>query len=139
MRGEEHRYDDIINEKRPVSTKHPNMSLYARSAQFAPFAALTGYGDAVYETARLTEKKIDLDEVQKESISRVLNEVQDKLVNKLDVTIKVCFFVPDKRKDGGMYVESIADVKKIDDINKVIKLKTGEEILIDNISSLEII
>ena len=55
-------YDDIINLPHHVSKKHPQMSLYARSAQFAPFAALTGYEDAVKETARETSDRIEIDE-----------------------------------------------------------------------------
>jgi len=54
----DHRYDDIINLKHHVSKKHPQMSLYARSAQFAPFAALTGYEEAIKETARKTLDRI---------------------------------------------------------------------------------
>lgn len=50
-------YDDIINLPHHVSKKHPQMSIDARSAQFAPFAALTGYADAVNETIRLSEEE----------------------------------------------------------------------------------
>ena len=46
----DHKYDDIINIKYEKSKKHKSMSLYARSSQFAAFAALTGYEDAVQET-----------------------------------------------------------------------------------------
>ena len=62
----DHQYDDIINMEHHVSKKHPQMSLYARSAQFASFAALNGYEDAVKETGRETRKKIDLDEEMKQ-------------------------------------------------------------------------
>ena len=53
-------YDDIINMPHHVSKKHPKLSIEQRAAQFAPFAALTGYEDAVKETARFTEEKIEL-------------------------------------------------------------------------------
>ena len=56
------KYDDIINLPHHVSKKHPRMSLEARSAQFAPFAALTGYDSAIKETARMTDKRIEIDE-----------------------------------------------------------------------------
>ena len=55
----EHNYDDIINLPHHVSKKHPQMSLYARSAQFAPFAALTGYEDAVNETVKENTERMD--------------------------------------------------------------------------------
>ena len=54
------KYDAIINMEHHKSKKHPPMSLYARSAQFAPFAALTGYEDAVTETVREVESKNDV-------------------------------------------------------------------------------
>ena len=60
--GERHRYDDIIDLPRPVSKTHSPMPSADRAAQFAPFAALTGHGEAVKETARLTGKRIELDE-----------------------------------------------------------------------------
>ena len=53
-------YDDIINLPHHESKKHPRMSLEARSAQFAPFAALTGYDETIRETARQTEKRIEI-------------------------------------------------------------------------------
>lgn len=59
-----HKYDDIINLPNPTSKNHPRMSLYARAAQFSPFAALTGHEAAIRETARRTdEKEILSDEV----------------------------------------------------------------------------
>lgn len=53
-------YDDIINLPHHVSKKHPRLSVEQRAAQFAPFAALTGYDEQVKETARLTENRIDI-------------------------------------------------------------------------------
>lgn len=55
-------YDDIINLPHHVSAKRPQMSMLDRAAQFAPFAALTGYDAAIKETGRLTEERIELDE-----------------------------------------------------------------------------
>ena len=57
MTEAEKQYADIINQSRPISPKHPPMSMLNRAAQFSPFAALTGYDAAVKETARLTDKK----------------------------------------------------------------------------------
>ena len=49
-------YDDIINLPHPVSKNHPQMPMVSRAAQFAPFAALTGYGEAISETVRVNEE-----------------------------------------------------------------------------------
>ena len=53
-------YDDIINLHHHVSRRHPQMSLYSRAAQFAPFAALSGYEEAIAETARCTVREAEL-------------------------------------------------------------------------------
>ena len=53
-------YDDIINLPHHISKTHPRLSIEQRAAQFAPFAALTGYDEQIKETARLTENRIDI-------------------------------------------------------------------------------
>ncbi len=63
-------YDDIINLPHHVSSKRPQMPMLDRAAQFSPFAALTGYDDAIHETGRLTDEKIDLSEEEKEVLDR---------------------------------------------------------------------
>ena len=73
------RYDRIINYEYSGSTKHPKMSMYDRAAQFAPFAALTGYEKVISETARLTDKKIELDESQKEELDRKLQFILHRM------------------------------------------------------------
>ena len=67
-----HRYKDIINLPHHVSKKHPQMPAMNRAAQFAPFAALTGHGAAIAETARQTDSFMELDEDQKEQLDRQL-------------------------------------------------------------------
>ena len=94
-------YDDIINLPHYVSKKRPQMSREARAAQFAPFAALTGYGDAVEETARIVGQKIDVDEEMKAIINDKLNVINSHIANKPEVNFT--YYVPDKKKDGGAY------------------------------------
>ncbi len=65
-------YDDIINLPHHVSQKHPQMSMLNRAAQFSPFAALTGYDAAIRESARLTDRKVELGEDAKEDLSKKL-------------------------------------------------------------------
>ena len=52
-------YDDIINMPHHVSKRHPQMSMWNRAAQFAPFAALTGYEDAIKDTAQENESSYE--------------------------------------------------------------------------------
>lgn len=91
-----HKYDSIINLPHHVSKKRPQMSMLNRAAQFAPFAALTGYDDAITETGRLTDEKIELSEEE----LNVLNMKYQILVDLLDEEHEMTFtyFVPDGLK-----------------------------------------
>ena len=123
-------YSDIINLSRPVS-KRPRMSLEQRSAQFAPFAALTGYEGQVKETARLTDKRIELNEELKEILDLKIQLIQEKIKEQPDVTIT--YFIPDSKKDGGKYETVTNSVKKIDTYKGEIILIDGTTIAIDEI------
>lgn len=125
------KYDDIIDLPHHISKKHPQMSLEARAAQFAPFAALTGYDDAVKETARLTNERIDLDDEAKMMLDAILQIIREQLSEKPLVTIT--YFVPDAKKDGGKYITTNGNVKKIDDYKHLIILDNSLEIPIDEI------
>lgn len=126
-----HDYDDIINIKH-FEPKHQRMSMYNRSSQFAPFAALVGFSDQIEETSRITDKKIILDNEEKEKINNILINL-DK--NK-EITIK--YFVKDLKKDGGSYKEIKSSIKKIDYINKEIKLINNVKISLNDIISIKI-
>lgn len=124
-------YDDIINMEHHVSKKHPQMSLYARSAQFAPFAALTGYEDAVKETARETSERIDIDEELKSILDSKLQILMEQIKNNPEVTIT--YYIANSRKDGGEYVTVNGIVKKLDVDNQCIYLIDNTEIPINDI------
>lgn len=123
-------YDDIINLSRPIS-KHPRMSLYQRSAQFAPFAALTGYEGQVKETARLTDRRIELDEELKSMLDLKIQVIQEVLSNKPE--LEITYFIPDTKKDGGRYETIINNVKKIDNYNNQIIMQDDLKISIKEI------
>ena len=124
-------YDDIINLPHHISVKHPRLSKEQRAAQFAPFAALTGYGDAIKETARITEDRIELDEEEKKKIDNKILELKNKITEKPKVTIT--FFVSDIKKSGGEYVTIIGNLKKIDEYNKLLILEDKKKISIKEI------
>ena len=133
MRG---KYDDIINLPHHTSTKHPRMTRTARAAQFAPFAALTGLDDEMEETARITDKKLILDEEQKQIINSELLFIKNN--PKRDIPVIVTFFKSDGRKDGGAYIEKEVRIKKIDEINRKLILSDYSEIKIDDLFSVRI-
>jgi len=124
-------YDDILPLPHHVSEKHPPMSRLDRAAQFSPFAALTGYEAAVEETARLTDRRIELDESEKEGIDLRLTLVQERLPVPTEVTIT--YFMPDKKKAGGAYVNVSGTIKKIDDYERMVILYDETSIPIDDI------
>lgn len=128
-------YDDIINLPHYVSKKRPQMSIEARSAQFAPFAALTGYDEQVKETARLTDKKIELEEGQKEILNNKLLYILENIDSKSEITFT--YFVKDNKKSGGRYKEKIGIVRKIDMIEQYIQFIDKSKIDINDIIEIE--
>ena len=105
------RYDDIINLPHHVSPTRKRMSMHDRATQFAPFAALVGYDDAVAETARLTEARPELDGQEQRAINERLAYITDHIHEQPEVRIK--YFVPDEHKSGGAIVGISGKVEKI--------------------------
>ena len=129
------KYDDIINLPHHVSQKHRRMSLLDRAAQFAPFAALAGYEEAVKETRRLTDKKRELDDSEKEKLDDRLQIIKDSL--EMHPIVEITYFVPDERKSGGAYVTSTGYVKKINTYKSILIMDDGTEIPIKEIVDVE--
>lgn len=128
-------YDDIIHLPHHVSTKHPHMALIDRAAQFSPFAALTGHGAAIKETARLTDERVELDEYMKNVLSNKLQIIAERLKDKLE--IEITYFQPDEKKNGGAYVTAAGSVKKIDEYERIVVMTDRKEISIDDIVAIE--
>lgn len=142
------KYENMLYLKRPVSRNHPPMDLKDRAAQFSPFAALTGYGDAVKETARQTEQRRELDEYEKAALDEQLRELEAQLQdlengkNQAAPRVTVTCFIPDEYKAGGAYRTFTAAVKKIDHDRRGIILQNGTQegecVLLDDILKLDI-
>lgn len=131
-----HRYDDIIDLPRPVSEKHPPMSLRDRAAQFAPFAALTGYEDAIDETARLTDSPVELTEEAKEALDRRLRRLRHRLEEEDGVSVILTYFIPDLRKEGGLYRTAPIRVTGTDEVGGALLRADGYPIPYDRILDL---
>lgn len=125
------KYDDIIDLPHHVSTTHSHMSMLDRAAQFQPFRALSGYEDAVKDTARLTDEKIELMEDEKALLDARLQRLADDISSLPLVTLT--YFRPDKKKAGGAYVSVTGQLKKINDHEGVLILLGGERIMIEDI------
>lgn len=126
------KYGDIIGRQHPTSEKHPRMSKMNRAAQFAPFAALTGYEESIEETARLTDCRIELCEDEIADINAKLNFIQEHIKELPEVT--VTYFQPDERKEGGEYITLKGKVRRIDEVNREIIFENGTEIAIERMT-----
>lgn len=128
-------YDDIINLPHHVSTTRPHMSVIDRAAQFSPFAAVVGYDAAVKETARLTDRRVELDEYEKDTLNEKLNIVAEHIEERPEIAIT--YFKPDDKKAGGAYVTVTGCVKKIDDYDHIVCLTDGAKVPIEEIIEIE--
>lgn len=135
MDSKQTNYDDIIHLPHHVSKKHPQMSISDRAAQFSPFAALTGHGAAIKETARLTDARIELDENAKTILDEKLRIIQETLDKRPEIT--VTYFQPDEKKAGGRYVSATGIVKKIDLYRRSVLMEDGRWIPILDIFEIE--
>ena len=120
------KYDDIIGLPHHTSPRHPRMSMRDRAAQFAPFSALTGYGDVVDETARLTDGRIVLTEAAKALLDLKQRLLQERIDTKPEIT--VTYFVKDARKSGGSYQTVRGRLLRIDEVEKSLVLEGGRRI-----------
>lgn len=129
------KYDDMINLPNPTPTCRPRMSAIDRAAQFSPFAALTGYEAVVEEAARLTDFRLELSEDIKVILNLKMQMIVENIFREPFVTIT--YFVPDKRKSGGAYVDASGVVERIDEYERCIILKDETKIPIDQVRDIE--
>ena len=128
-------YDDIINLPHHVSEKHPRMSASDRTAQFSPFAALTGHEAAIAETARLTDTRPVLDESRKKELNDRLQMISEHISLRPETIIT--YFVPDTQKAGGSYHQVSGTIKKLNETGHTIVMENGTVIPIDDILEIE--
>ncbi|MBQ9868318.1 MAG: hypothetical protein IJM32_01545 [Ruminococcus sp.] len=129
------RYNEIMNISRPQYADLPQMSASDRAAQFSPFAALVGYDEAVDETARLTQDRIELTEDEQNALNANLNRVLELLDDYLP-TVTVTYFVPDERKSGGRYVNKTGEVRIYDSAENALVFTDGVHIAVNDMLSV---
>lgn len=128
-------YNDIIHLSHPTSKNRPRMSIHDRAAQFSPFAALSGHAAAIAETARLTDRKLELNEDTRAELDRRQAILLEHISERPEVT--VTWFRPDERKSGGAYITTTGRLKKIDEIERVLVLTDGARIPLEDVAGLE--
>lgn len=126
-------YLDILEKEPPISKKHPKQPMEARAAQFSPFAALTGYEDAIKEVSRYTEEKISLEEEAKNELDQELQKIEQRTRAK----ITIVYFEKDPRKKGGKYKEIQGIFQKIDREKRILFLEDKTKISLEDIVKIE--
>lgn len=127
-------YSDIINLPYRKSEKHPPMSLRDRAAQFAPFAALSGYDETLVEAVRDTNKTLKLSEEEKRGINAALKRLEDNLGARPLLTVR--FFIPNSLKAGGSYMTVKDFAKRIDFERRELIFTDDLKISLDNIRDI---
>lgn len=131
------KYDDIIHLPHHVSETHPRMSLYDRAAQFSPFAALTGHGAAIRETARLTQSKVELSEDSRKILDEKMNLLMEWVGKGRRPAVSITYFQPDGKKMGGEYVTVEGRVRKVREYERRIVLEDGREIPMEEVMEID--
>ena len=126
------KYDDIINLPPPTSAKHPRMPMINRAAQFSPFQALSGFGSAIQETVRVTGERVELTEDEKAVLDEKLRHLCETGGDAI-----FTYFLPDGKKDGGIYVDTVGTIKKIDPLEGRVILMDRRAIPIEDILEVE--
>ena len=129
------KYNEIMGLPHHVSKNRPQMPMSDRAAQFAPFAALTGYDAAIKETGRLTDERIELDVEALSALDMKYQLLMEALDEAPEVTIT--YFQPDERKAGGKYITATGAVKKVDDFERRITMRDGTRIPMDDVLSID--
>ena len=131
----EKKYGDIIHLPHHVSSVHPHMPVSDRAAQFAPFAALTGYGDVIKETARQTDERPDLSEDEKQELNYKIQLACALPGEKSEIVLT--YFVPDRKKSGGACHTARGKIRRIDPDAGQIILEDGMRIRLDCVVDIE--
>lgn len=128
-------YEDIIGLPHFVSKNRKHMSNRDRAAQFAPFAALTGYDESINEAARMVDARIELSEEEKQDLDRKFMILEESVKDRPEVVIT--YFVPDRKKKGGMYLSEKITVRRIDCVERVIITADRKRYRLDDIDDLD--
>lgn len=129
-------YDDIVNLPHYEPKRHPRMSMMARAAQFAPFAAVAGHDAAIREEGRVTDEWADIGESESKELDNKMALLITRQTENPMVTIE--YFLPDSRKSGGTYQTIAGNVRRIDDYERVVELTDGRKIPVAMIKDIEI-
>ena len=128
------RDQELLEMERPVSARHAPMRRCDRAAQFAPFAALSGFDETVQEADRLTQAQIELAENEREALNDALVRLAARLPEQPEV--RLTYFQPDAKKSGWTYRTILTRVRRLDANAQVLVLTDGTRIPFDALLSI---
>lgn len=129
------RYADIIDLPHYEPQRHPRMSASARAAQFAPFAALTGYDAAIEETARQTDPRLEPEADSLADLDRKMAWLRQHAEGEPPL-VAVTYFRPDARKEGGAYLSHEGRLKGVDPCGGLLLFADGAAIPLRSVLDL---
>ena len=112
--------------------KHPRMSLLQRAAQFSPFAALSGYGDELEESARTTQPRREAGEDEAKAIDAALRFAAGSLSQ-----VRLTYFLPDARKDGGSYRTVYGRIRSLDAVGGTLTMEDGTRVALSDVAEAD--
>lgn len=128
-------YDDIINLPHHVSKNHPQMTMYQRAAQFAPFAALVGHDALIAESARLTDEEVEMEDGAMSELNRKMAYLNARLQD--NPVVAITYFIHDQKKSGGEYRSVIGPVRKFDEYESTLTMTDGTVIPFSSILDVD--
>lgn len=133
------KYADILSLPHHISPTRRRMSMAERAAQFSPFAALAGYGEAIQETGRVVERQAELSEDEKAVLDRTQQDILGMLEQGGHPAVKIIYFQPDRKKNGGRYVTVYGVVKRVDEVQRHIVLSDDRAVPFDALWEVEVV
>ena len=131
------KYETIRGMTRPQYPDFPPMPVKDRAAQFSPFSAVVGYDDAVLETSRLTDERVELHGDAAEVLDLALGKLRERISER--PCVKITYFIPDSKKAGGKYVEKTGPIRRIDEVAGALVFQDGESISISELRNISIV
>lgn len=133
MKYDIHNYSSIYDFEGNVPSSHPRMSRFNRASQFAPFAALTGYEEAIKDKQKDKISKIDYSEEEEEMLNSKIIALLELKKNK--PIVRISFY----KKEETNYVFEKGRFIRYDEEKNLIVLSNGKKIPLLDITDIEFI
>lgn len=127
-------YRELLHLPHHRSQTHAPMPRRDRAAQFAPFAALTGFDAQLRETERQTQAQAEPNEDALQELDQSLHTLFACVHTQPAVQVR--WFVPDAKKSGGAYKTAAGRVLQLDRNRSLLVLDSGPVIALGAIAEL---